>query len=190
MSRNPKTLAIHQFGPRFPFKCTPVADYYRTPHARALAYEVKAGSTQAILQMAGEMAAMVGPGDVLIPIPSRTGRATVTLDIADEISRLSGAVVADVLRGCAREESLYDFKKKGGDVATVNFGYRLEGNLPQSPVLVDTVLDTGATLRAAHRLMPSARVVVHSSTTPENCSDFNPERLEIRQSRSERQRTT
>lgn len=167
MSRNPKTLAIHQLGPRFPFKCTPVADYYRTPHARALAYEVKAGNPQAILQMAGEMAAMTGPGDVLIPIPSRTGRTTVTLEIANEIARLSGAAIADVLRGCAREESLYDFKKKGGDVTTVNFGYRLEGDLPQNPVLIDTVLDTGATLRAAHRLMPGAHALVHSSTAPD-----------------------
>jgi hypothetical protein len=167
MSRNPKALGVGFVERRHDFKCTPIADYYRTPGARELAHGVKAGNERAIMQMAQEMAALLGPSDVLVPIPSRTGRATVTLAMAKEIARRSGAVVADVLRGAERTASLYDLKRRGVDVSTVDFGYRVEGESPNNPVLIDTVLDTGATVRAAHRLMPNARVVVHSSSNPD-----------------------
>ena len=167
MSRNPKALGMRNAERRHDFQCTPIADYYRTPGARELAHGVKAGSERAIMQMGQEMAALLGPSDVLVPVPSRTGRATVTLAMANEIARLSGAVVADVLRGAERNASLYDLKKGGDDVSTVDFGYRVEGESPNSPVLIDTVLDTGATVRAALSLMPNARVVVHSSSNPD-----------------------
>lgn len=139
-----------------------VADYYRTPGAKDLAHRVKNGDPDAIKQMAAEMAVKVPGNAVLIPIPSSTGQATATKALAEEISRIMGAPVADVLSGRTRPK-LYDLKEHGKILRPEEFGYKLKADLPPGvPVLVDNVLATGTTANAAEMAIPGAKVLVHS----------------------------
>jgi len=136
-------------------------DYYQSPGARELAHKVKVGDPAAIKKMAQDMAKRLPDGATLVPVPSRSGTATVTRQLADEISNITGSPVADVIKGDARG-SWYDAKKGGAGVAP-DFKFKLSGEPPKNPVLIDTVKDTGATLDQARKVIPNARELVHSS---------------------------
>ena len=60
-------------------KIMSVRDYYGDDGAREICHLIKEGDMKAIGEAAGLMATYVGKGDILVPVPSRTGRATVTL---------------------------------------------------------------------------------------------------------------
>lgn len=149
------------------------ARYTENSGSRPLAHLVKEGDKAATAQMAREMAeklvAALGGRAVevvLVPVPGRTGRATVTKDLAMEIGRLTGAKVADVLTGADRE-SLYDIKKQGGVVEPEILKLQIAAGVApedfQSEVyLVDNVIATGTTFEAAKRVIPGAKLLVHS----------------------------
>ncbi|NBW50890.1 MAG: hypothetical protein EBR49_12530, partial [Betaproteobacteria bacterium] len=137
------------------------ADYYGTYGAQGIARGIKQGKDSAIKTAAAEMARLIPKGATLVPIPSSGGKATHTLKLAEELARLTGAKVANVLQGDARE-SLYALKKAGGDPDSVNFNYRLTGEIPENAVLIDGVFDTGATMRAALQVLPDAEMAVYA----------------------------
>jgi predicted amidophosphoribosyltransferase len=142
-----------------------VASYYHTPGARQLAHAVKSGDETAIVRAAEEMALLVPPGAVLVPVPGRTGKATVARRLAEVIAARTGAPVADVLQGAERE-SLYDLKRRGVTPSPTSLGIRRVGELPPgTPVLVDNVVATGTTAAAAATALaapPGGKVLVHS----------------------------
>lgn len=139
-----------------------VASYYNTKGARELAHRVKQGDMNAVRQMARDMASLVPEDAILVPIPSRTGRATTTKALADEISALTGRPVVDVLQGKARP-SLYEMKKSGQGIPDDALSMRVVGDFPSGRVvLVDNVSATGATVRAARQSLPGADAIVHS----------------------------
>lgn len=109
------------------------------------------------------MAPLVPPDAVLVPVPGRTGRATVARRLAEAIAGRTGAPVADVLRGRKRE-SLYDLKRRGIAPSPDALGLRRVGELPagRTPVLVDNVMATGTTAAAALAALPGGKVLVHS----------------------------
>lgn len=128
--------------------------YYHDPQVRKIAHGIKNGNRQAILSAARAMTRLLpaAPRIILVPIPSRTGTATTTRLLAEEICHQHPKTeVMDVLRGRVRP-SLYEEKKQGKrDVCSAWFGFRLTRSLPPDAevFLVDNVEATGATIKAA-----------------------------------------
>ena len=140
-------------------------DYYSDPDVRETAHLIKDGNISAIYKAAKEMATMVSSKDILVPIPSRSGKATTTLLLTKAIARLSRARVANVLIGKNRQ-ALYDLKRTGKKVDDSFFGYSSinspkRGNI----ILVDNVYATGATANAAANDFPTAKVLVYARDT-------------------------
>lgn len=140
---------------------------------RGVAHGIKEGDPSSIFRAASQMATLVRDGEVLVPVPSRTGRATVTLALAQAIHNISGrGEVLDILEGDARE-SLYDIKKSGRPVPGPQWlGLRLRkgASLPvgRHVVLVDNVLATGTTMRAARAVIPGADALVYAKDNNNN----------------------
>jgi predicted amidophosphoribosyltransferase len=160
-----------------------VASYYHTPGARQLAHAIKRGDEAAITSAAEAMALLVPPGAVLVPIPGRTGKATVARRLAEVIAERTGAVVADVLEGAERE-SLYDLKRRGVTPTLKSLGMRRIGELPPgTPVLVDNVVATGTTAAAAAAALAvrtGGKVLVHSVARRRNPAEAPPPSLHCR----------
>ena len=135
--------------------------------AKQIAHGIKEGDNSSIDLAAIEMAKLVKDGDILIPIPSRTGKATTSLALANRIAELAGkGKVADVLTGKERE-SLYNIKKEGKELpkaSELEFVLKnqdvLNGN--NRVVFVDNVMGTGTTLEAAVELIPNATALVYA----------------------------
>lgn len=117
---------------------------------RNLAHKVKSGDAEAIKEAAQKMAPLVPANAVLIPIPSRTGKATNMLALANAIAEATGAEVKDILTGESRE-SLYEMKKRGATLALEDLGIKASETIPSDkiPIFIDNVVDTGLTAEAA-----------------------------------------
>lgn len=139
------------------------ADYYGTSGARELSHKFKNNDPEAIEIIASKMARFINSDDDLIPIPSRSGKATNTLNLAIAISKITGSKVYNILEGKPRE-SIYFIKKRGDSLSGIDFGYKLTGKAPNNPVLIDGVYDTGTTLRNALKIIPDARIVVFAKS--------------------------
>lgn len=139
---------------KYKYVISSVAGYGRVA---PLARKVKAGDAGAIDEAAGMMAWAVReviPADgkaVLVPIPNRTGRAGYTKTLAEKIGEAMKLPVVDALAGDAHTP-LYDIKKADIDPKTMPLNFRLIRSLPVDvvPILIDNVLDTGHTARAAY----------------------------------------
>lgn len=130
-----------------------------------ICHAAKDGDPEAIGLMASEMAKLVRPGTTLVPVPGRTGRATMTLRLADLIAGMvPDTTVADVLRGKPRP-SLYELKKNGCAVSADMLGLELKGDAAGAVMLVDNVVATGTTALAARRLLPGARMLAYAMDT-------------------------
>lgn len=149
------------------------ADYYGTAGAREICHKFKENDPSVIEIMAEKMSEFITSKDNLIPIPSRSGNATSTLNLANAISKKTGAKVMDIIKGNERE-SLYAVKKRGDSTSTIDFGFRLTQKKPRNAVLIDGVYDTGTTVKNALKIIPSARTVVFAKTTGDNKKIPNP----------------
>ena len=139
-----------------------VTSYYGTEGARDLAHRARNGDEQAIRTMAADMAENIPPDAVLVPMPSRTGKATVTLQLANAIAEITGNRVADVLEGKPRE-SQYDAKKRGVPLDQNRLEMTKNGEITEGqPLIIDTVVGTGSTAKAALRAIPEGKVLAHS----------------------------
>lgn len=139
------------------------ASYYGTPGARATAHGAKRGCAGAVSAMALALAPLVEPGSILVPVPGHGGLATYTRDLADEVACLVRAAVADILRGISRPP-LYELKLRRAPIDPQLLGLRLAAPPPpaQTILLLDNVVATGCTARAALRLLPSASVLAYA----------------------------
>lgn len=134
--------------------------YYNTPGARELAYAAKRGDENAIASMADAMAKLVKPTDILVPVPSRSGVATETLALANAIAEKTGAKVENALRGASRM-SRYEAKKSGLEMTKKDIGLE-PASLTGNYVLVDNVVATGMTMRAAVEATGARRVIAYA----------------------------
>ena len=137
---------------------------FATPYclaARHVALGVKRRDPTHVRQAALDMAPLVPRGSVLVPAPSRTGRAIGTLALALALAELTGCTVADVVTGRPRE-SVRRLKKQGRPIDHRFFGfvaaYRPAGRL----LVVDEVFGTGTTTNALAHLLYADGIVVHS----------------------------
>lgn len=139
-----------------------VKNYYKDFGARELAHRVKSKDQKALQLMAEDISAILPPNVIIVPVPSRNGHATDTLDIAQIIVSLNGGKVLDILKGKERE-SLYSLKKDNKKIDKDFFGFYLVGDEPDSVYYVlDTVVDTGRTLNEISKLLSSPLFVCHS----------------------------
>lgn len=137
---------------------TAAVDYYGDKGARQLAHAAKQGDEQSIKAMAARMAPSIPAGSTLVPVPSRSGVATTSLQLANAIAAITGSPVSDVLRGSDRP-SLYDAKHAGKTLTTADFGYSLQADPGANPVLIDNVFATGTTLAAIRSALPGVPMV-------------------------------
>jgi len=97
---------------------------------------------------------------VLVPVPSHTGKANLTLVLASAISTQTGIEVTDLLEG-KEHEPFYGVKKYQGsnglDPDKIDFGFKVKDGmqLPEGrvPILVDNVLDTGKTISDSAKVL-------------------------------------
>ena len=136
-----------------------IASYYGSSGARELAHKVKVGDIEAVQEMAAKLAPIISKGYFLIPIPNRSGSAITTMQLALEISKITGNPIVDIIKGKNRK-SLYEIKKEGGCPDSNFLGFYLNGEKPEKAILLDTVYATGRTMYEASRLLPYAEAVV------------------------------
>ena len=125
---------------------------------RDICHKVKTSYRPFLREAAGMMADLLTlPSDgVLIPMPSHLGYATDTHDLCKELSSLTGLPVMDILHGDMRE-SIYNLKSLTGEIPTdISLGFRLTRDVPSGlrPLVVDNVIGTGFTMKAALALIP------------------------------------
>ena len=131
-------------------------EYYS--HGRgSTAHGMKAGNLKSIERAAKIMAKYVKPDMLLVPMANHVGYATYTKTLADEIAKLSGAQVLDVMKGVARE-TFYDKKARGEDVTKDELGLYLSAEVPKDKriLIIDNVVSKGTTAAAAIDLIPNA----------------------------------
>lgn len=143
------------------------SDYRSISH---LAHGVKDGDRSTIIRAASYMANIVSViADrhcVIIPMPGRTGVATYTKQIAEQISCLTGIPIADTLRSRPHMPQ-YLRKKLYGNGSLALMKFFSTSNLPAdtTPILIDNVLDTGTTaMSALAALGCPAKMVVLGNT--------------------------
>lgn len=130
---------------------------------RRLAYEVANMGLEAVEEAARRLAPMVQAGSIILPMPSPSGRATYTLEIARRLAAaVEGATVADVLEGDAARMTLH-------------------AEIPnERPVyILANVIDNGAAERAALAALAgdgtTAAEVLAVAYTPATPDQLRPE---------------
>ena len=123
---------------------------YYDPEVRKVAKELKTETPSAIKKAVDFLSQQVTENDVLIPMPSRTGKATDTQALAEQIASKTGAKVFNCLVGKARE-SIYELKLKNENVSQFNFNFQINCEIPKATnyFIVDNVIGTGVSMKNA-----------------------------------------
>lgn len=131
-------------------------------NVRYLCHAVKAGSRDAILTLGRWYAysGIVSRDTVVVPVPQHTGRATYMLAVAEEIRRLTGCAIADVLR-CVPRKPAYDLKQNN---KFTEAGIYCVRPLSCPCLIIDNVADTWKTINSCRRLLPQAEAAPFAIT--------------------------
>lgn len=125
---------------------------------RHLALRMKDGKESA-LRRAGEVFAQMLPTDaVVVPMPSRTGRATSMLRVAEYAATIRPDILPIDALASDEHESMYAVKKRGDTPKA--FAVWTIADIPQGRkiVVIDNVVSSGTTARCALAAIPSASV--------------------------------
>ena len=130
---------------------------------RELSHKLKEGDDDAIRIASEQMARLVPPNSILVPVPSHNGVAECTLKLANAIAEITGSDVIDALKGKSRR-SLYDMKKNGERIDSDYLGFYLDRKLPEGKnvIFVDNVIATGTTANAALATVDTGSVIAYS----------------------------
>ena len=110
--------------------------------------------------------------DFLIPAPQHSGYSEYTLDIANRISQLTGAVVLDIL-GRKPSATLYDMKRQGIKNPCLNLFLKEPLAMCDNGRLlfVDNVISTGITFDTANKLFNDKLVPLVYAVDETACSN-------------------
>lgn len=135
------------------------AKSYTEPGVRETTHGIREGKQDAIEQAAEYLSKsnQITSSDVLIPIPNRTGGHSYANNLSKSISEKTGAIVFEGLRGAVRP-SVYELKVAGKDPQEVDFGFYIDGELPDGEryFVVDNVIGTGTTMISAQKAIEEA----------------------------------
>lgn len=125
-----------------------------------VAHKLKDGDNEAIDYAARQIAKLLPLDAVLVPIPGHHGRAIQTLQLAKAISSYTRLPFVDALR-CSERESQYEAKKRGRTLSAEHMGFYKQKNLPtnRTPYIIDNVVDTGTTAKAAIKALGGGIVI-------------------------------
>ena len=125
-----------------------------------IAHSIKEGDSDAIDYAARRIAPLVPANAVLVPIPGHHGLADQTLRLAQALSSYTRLPFVDALRG-REHESQYEAKRRGHLLSDRDMGFYQTRELPSGriPCLIDNVVDTGATSKAAAEALGNAIVL-------------------------------
>ena len=128
-----------------------------------VAHKLKEGDIDANDYAARQMAKLLPKNAVLVPIPGHFGKADQTMHIARAIASYTRLPVVDALRGRERE-SQYSAKYKGTPLTEEQMGFRKIASLPSGrvPYLIDNVVDTGTTAKAAVKALGGGIVLSYA----------------------------
>ena len=128
-----------------------------------VAHKLKEGDTDCYKYAARQMAELLPKNAVLVPIPGRHGMADQTMQLCRDISSYTKLPIVDALRGFDRE-SQYEAKYKGRSLSEEQLGFHKVLPLPSDrvPYLIDNVVDTGTTARAAVKALGGGVVLSYA----------------------------
>ena len=130
-----------------------------------LCHKLKENDPQAIDYCARQLAKMLPENAVIVPIPGHHGYAVQTLYLARAISEQSigNIPVANVLKGISRVSN-YQAKKDGQPLSAEELGFHQVRTLPKGkvPYLLDNVVDTGTTAKAAVKALGGGIVLSYA----------------------------
>lgn len=143
------------------------AGHYYEGNNKPIAKLLKVADKRAIDYATHKMAPLLTRGKpwVLVPVPGHHGYAEETTKLCRSISMATGLPVCDVLRGNDREPN-YLAKKNGRPLTEVQLGFTQVKPLPKGciPVVVDNVVDTGVSAKAAIHAMGKGIVLTFAMT--------------------------
>lgn len=136
---------------------------YNEPGVKDITHGIKEGKAIDINFAANEMSYLVPKYYILIPVPGHTGVPIATKKLCYEISKITGNVVCDIIRGNDRPSWCF-LKKRGILLTDEDFGFQCMGDIPKglNILFIDNVYATGTTYRALRKLIPSAKILVYS----------------------------
>ena len=130
-----------------------------------LCHKLKENDPQAITYCARQLVKMLPENAVVVPIPGHHGYALQTLYLARAISEQSdGRIpVANVLKGKSRISN-YQAKMDGHPLTSSELGFHQVRTLPKGkvPYLLDNVVDTGTTAKAAVKALGGGIVLSYA----------------------------
>ena len=129
-------------------------------------HKLKENDHDVIDYVARQLAPLVPKDSILVPTPGHNGYADHTLLLSKAICRYAAsATVADVLKGDSRH-SFYEIKKRGGMLSPDDMGFKQTSPLPKNKniILVDGVVDTGQTSKAALKALGGGTVLAFAMT--------------------------
>lgn len=143
------------------------AGHYYEGNNKPIAKLLKVADRRAIDFATHKMASLLTRGKpwVLVPVPGHHGYAEETTKLCRSISMVTGIPVCDVLRGNDRESN-YLAKKNGRPLNEAQLGFVQVKPLPIGcmPVVVDNVVDTGVSAKAAVHAMGKGIVLTYAMT--------------------------
>jgi predicted amidophosphoribosyltransferase len=130
-----------------------------------LCHKLKENDPQALAFCARQLVKMLPENAVLVPIPGHYGFAFQTLYLARAISAQSNGKipVANLLKGNSRVSN-YQAKKEGHPLSAEELGFHQVRKLPKGkvPYLLDNVVDTGTTAKAAVKALGGGIVLSYA----------------------------
>ena len=128
-----------------------------------VAHKLKEGDAEVFDYAARQMAKLLPKNALLVPIPGRHGTPDQTMRLCRDIASYTHLPIIDALRGNDRE-SQYEAKYKGRSLTEEQLGLNKVTSLPSDrvPYLIDNVVDTGTTAKAAVKALGGGVVLSYA----------------------------